>query len=187
MELIALVVTFVVTLALGLPIYAVLGLSVIVYFGLTGINPVTIPHRMFAGLDIFVLLAVPFFMLAGNLMNAGGTTRRLVALADAMVGWLRGGLAYVNVVVSMLFAGISGSAAADTSAVGSIMIRAMSERGYTVRFATAVTVASSTIGPDHTAQHCPGRLCGGGRGVGRRAFLAGFVSPASCWAWRRWR
>jgi C4-dicarboxylate transporter, DctM subunit len=147
MELTALILTFLVTLALGLPIYAVLGLSVIVYFGLTGINPVTIPHRMFAGLDIFVLLAVPFFMLAGNLMNAGGTTRRLVALADAMVGWLRGGLAYVNVVVSMLFAGISGSAAADTSAVGSIMIRAMRERGYTAEFATAVTVASSTIGP----------------------------------------
>lgn len=147
MELAALAATFLVTLALGLPIYAVLGLSVIVYFALSGINPVTIPHRMYAGLDVFVLMAVPFFMLAGNLMNAGGTTRRLVALAEAMVGWVRGGLAHVNVMVSMLFAGISGSAAADTSAVGSIMIPAMRERGYPADFATAVTIASSTIGP----------------------------------------
>lgn len=147
MELAALATTFLVTLALGLPIYAVLGLSVIVYFALSGINPVTIPHRMYAGLDVFVLMAVPFFMLAGNLMNAGGTTRRLVALAEAMVGWVRGGLAHVNVMVSMLFAGISGSAAADTSAVGSIMIPAMRERGYPADFATAVTIASSTIGP----------------------------------------
>lgn len=147
MELSALAITFVVTLLIGLPIYAVMGASVLVYFLLTGVNPITIPHRAFAGIDVFVLMAVPFFMLAGNLMNAGGTTRRLVALADAMVGWVRGGLAHVNVVVSMLFAGISGSAAADTAAVGSIMIRSMKERGYSTEFATSVTISSSLIGP----------------------------------------
>ncbi len=147
MELTALGVCFVMTLLLGLPIYVVLGLSVVVYFALAGINPITIPHRTFAGIDVFVLMAVPFFMLAGNLMNAGGTTRRLVSLADAMVGWVRGGLGHVNVVVSMLFAGISGSAAADTAAVGSIMIKAMRERGYSTAFAASVTISSSLIGP----------------------------------------
>ncbi|WP_272009934.1 TRAP transporter large permease [Roseovarius sp. ZX-A-9] len=147
MELTALAVTFFVTLLIGLPIYAVMGSSVLVYFLLSGVNPITIPHRAFAGIDVFVLMAVPFFMLAGNLMNAGGTTRRLVTLAEAMVGWVRGGLAHVNVVVSMLFAGISGSAAADTAAVGSIMIKSMKERGYSTEFATSVTVSSSLIGP----------------------------------------
>lgn len=147
MELTVLGITFLVTLLIGLPIYVVMGLSVIAYFLLAGINPITIPHRVFAGVDVFVLMAVPFFMLAGNLMNAGGTTRRLIALADAMVGWVRGGLAHVNILVSMLFAGISGSAAADTAAVGSIMIKSMRERGYTAEFATAVTISSSLIGP----------------------------------------
>lgn len=147
MELYALIGTFLLTLIIGLPIYVVLGSSVFIYFLMSGTNPVMIPHRVFAGLDVFVLMAVPFFMLAGNLMNYGGTTRRLIDVAEAMVGWLKGGLAYVNVVVSMLFAGISGSAAADTAAVGSVMIRSMRERGYTPEFATAVTVASSTIGP----------------------------------------
>lgn len=147
MELTVLGLTFLVTLLIGLPIYVVMGLSVIAYFLLAGINPITIPHRVFAGVDVFVLMAVPFFMLAGNLMNAGGTTRRLIALADAMVGWVRGGLAHVNILVSMLFAGISGSAAADTAAVGSIMIKSMRERGYTTEFATAVTISSSLIGP----------------------------------------
>lgn len=147
MELTVLGLTFLVTLLIGLPIYVVMGLSVIAYFLVAGINPVTIPHRVFAGVDVFVLMAVPFFMLAGNLMNAGGTTRRLIALADALVGWVRGGLAHVNILVSMLFAGISGSAAADTAAVGSIMIKSMRERGYTAEFATAVTISSSLIGP----------------------------------------
>lgn len=147
MELTVLGLTFLVTLLIGLPIYVVMGLSVIAYFLLAGINPITIPHRVFAGVDVFVLMAVPFFMLAGNLMNAGGTTRRLIALADAMVGWVRGGLAHVNILVSMLFAGISGSAAADTAAVGSIMIKSMRERGYTTEFAAAVTISSSLIGP----------------------------------------
>ena len=147
MELTALAVTFLLTLLIGLPIYAVMGASVVVYFIFSGVNPVTIPHRAFAGIDVFVLMAVPFFMLAGNLMNAGGTTRRLVALAEAMVGWVRGGLAHVNIVVSMLFAGISGSAAADTAAVGSIMIKSMRERGYPTEFATSVTISSSLIGP----------------------------------------
>ena len=147
MELTALAVTFFLTLLIGLPIYAVMGASVVVYFIFSGVNPVTIPHRAFAGIDVFVLMAVPFFMLAGNLMNAGGTTRRLVALAEAMVGWVRGGLAHVNIVVSMLFAGISGSAAADTAAVGSIMIKSMRERGYPTEFATSVTISSSLIGP----------------------------------------
>lgn len=147
MELYVLLSTFVLTLILGLPIYAVLGSSVFMYFLVSDINLVLIPHRMFAGLDVFVLLAIPFFMLVGNLMNYGGMTRRLIDVAEALVGWMKGGLAYVNVVVSMLFSGISGSAAADTAAVGSIMIRSMPERGYTREFATAVTVASSTIGP----------------------------------------
>jgi len=105
------------------------------------------PQRIFGGINQFPLLAIPMFILAGEIMNHGGITLRLVTFAKTLVGHLRGGLAHVNIVASMLFAGLSGSAVADTSALGSMLIPAMEKDGYTRRFAAAVTAASSVIGP----------------------------------------
>ncbi|MEM8854035.1 MAG: TRAP transporter large permease [Pseudomonadota bacterium] len=109
---------------------------------------ITLLYRnLYNGMDSFPLMAIPFFMLAGELMNRGGITLRLVEFAQALMGHLRGGLAHVNVLSSMLFAGLSGSAVADTSALGSMLIPAMEKQGYTRRFAAAITAASSVIGP----------------------------------------
>ncbi len=104
-------------------------------------------RNIFNGMDNGVLLAIPFFMLAGELMNRGGITERLIDLSQAMIGSVRGGLAQVNILSSMLFAGMSGSAVADTSALGSMLIPAMEKEGYTRKFAAAITAASSVIGP----------------------------------------
>lgn len=105
------------------------------------------PQRIFGGINQFPLLAIPMFILAGEIMNRGGITLRLVQFAKTLVGHFRGGLAHVNIVSSLMFAGLSGSAVADTSALGSMLIPAMEKDGYTRRFAAAVTAASSVIGP----------------------------------------
>jgi tripartite ATP-independent transporter DctM subunit len=105
-----------------------------------------LPQNLVGGIDSFVLLAVPFFVLAGHIMNESKVTDRLVRLAHAIVGAVRGGLGMVNVGVSMLFAGVSGSSTADTAGVGSVLIPQMKERGYTPEFAVAVTASSSVIG-----------------------------------------
>jgi len=148
MLILTLLISFAFFLLIGIPIAFVLGLTPFVAF----ISGGEIPHmlaaqRIFTGMDNPVLMAVPFFILAGNIMSAGGMTRRLVAFCNVLVGSFRGGLAYINVIISMLFAGITGAAVADTSAVGSILIPAMKKEGYDVDFSTAVTATSSTIGP----------------------------------------
>ncbi|MCH2167925.1 MAG: TRAP transporter large permease [Oceanicola sp.] len=104
-------------------------------------------RNLYNGMDSFPLMALPFFMLAGEIMNRGGITTRLVEFSQAFMGHLRGGLAHVNILSSILFAGLSGSAVADTSALGSTLIPAMEKNGYTRRFAAAITAASSVIGP----------------------------------------
>ncbi|NIZ07798.1 TRAP transporter large permease, partial [Pseudooceanicola sp. HF7] len=106
-----------------------------------------IPQKMYAGMDSFVLLCIPGFILAGNLMNAGGITARIVRLAQALVGWMRGGLGLTNVAASMLFGGISGTAAADAASIGGMMIPGMKKAGYPADFSAAITAASSTVGP----------------------------------------
>lgn len=103
--------------------------------------------RLYSGMDSFPLMAVPFFILAGEIMNAGGVTASIVKFSQAMIGHVRGGLAHVNILSSVLFAGLSGSAVADTSALGKMLVPAMEKNGYTRRFAAAVTAASSVIGP----------------------------------------
>ena len=136
-------------MALGVPIVFALGIAPMASFIIEGktLFLKMIVQRTFAGINQFPLMAIPFFILAGELMNRGGITQSLVAFANALVGHLRGGLAHVNIVTSMLFAGISGSAVADTSGVGSIMIPAMEKDGYSRKFAAAITAASSVIGP----------------------------------------
>ncbi|WP_407334125.1 TRAP transporter large permease [Enterovibrio sp. 27052020O] len=104
-------------------------------------------RNIYNGIDSFPLMAIPFFMLAGEVMNRGGITMSLVNFSQSFIGHVRGGLAHVNVMSSMLFAGLSGSAVADTSAIGSMMIPAMEKNGYSRKFAAAITAASSVIGP----------------------------------------
>ena len=138
-----------VLLAVGVPIVFCIGLAGVA--GILVIGPgapwIMIPNSMFNGMDSFPLMAVPFFVLAGELMNRGGITLRLVRFAGAIVGRIRGGLAHANIVSSMFFAGITGSALADTAAIGSILIPAMKEEGYEADFSAAVTASSSLIGP----------------------------------------
>ena len=102
---------------------------------------------MIGGIDSFPLLAVPFFILAGNLMNNAGITNRIYNFALALVGWLKGGLGHVNVVGSVIFAGMSGTAIADAAGLGTIEIKAMKDHGYATEFAVGVTAASATLGP----------------------------------------
>jgi C4-dicarboxylate transporter DctM subunit len=138
---------FVVGLAIGLPVAVTLGLSSMVYLLYAEIPLVVIPQKMYAGMDSFVLLCIPGFILAGNLMNSGGITERIIRFANALVGWMRGGLAQANIAASMLFGGISGTAVADVASVGGMMIPGMKKAGYPGDFSAAVTAASSTVGP----------------------------------------
>ncbi|MCY3725753.1 MAG: TRAP transporter large permease [Rhodobacteraceae bacterium] len=140
---------FLVFLFIGVPVFfAMLAGPGLVLWGIGQERDIAFLYRnIYNGIDSFPLMAIPFFMLAGELMNRGGITRRLVDFAQVMMGHFRGGLAHVNILSSMLFAGLSGSAVADTSALGSMLIPAMEKNGYTRRFAAAVTAASSVIGP----------------------------------------
>lgn len=147
MELLLLLVTFAGTLALGVPVAVCLGLSSLAYILAAGLPVVIIPQRMYAGMDVFVLLCIPGFILAGNLMNYGGVTERIIRFANALVGWMRGGLAMANVADSMMFGGISGTAVADVAATGGVMIPGMKKSGYPADFSAAITAASSTVGP----------------------------------------
>jgi len=149
MEVLVLVLSFVILLALGVPIAFSIGASGILTM-LISIDSIpaftTYAHRMATGLDSFALLAIPFFVLAGNIMNRGGIAIRLINFARVLVGGLPGGLAFVNVIANMLFGAISGSAAAATSAIGSIMGPEMKKEGYDENFSAAVNITSATTG-----------------------------------------
>ena len=148
MLVVTLLISFSIFLIIGVPIAFVLGLTPLVAFLYEGEPPLMlVAQRIFTGMDNPVLMAIPFFILAGNIMSAGGLTQRLVTFCKVLVGSVRGGLAHINVVISMIFAGITGAAVADTSAIGSILIPAMEREGYDVDFSSAVTATSSTIGP----------------------------------------
>ncbi|MBW1659249.1 MAG: TRAP transporter large permease [Deltaproteobacteria bacterium] len=138
---------FFITLALGFPVAFCLGFTA--FAGLLGKGMMLsiMAQRMFTGIDSFPLMAVPFFVLAGELMNRGGTTRRLIDFANVLVGRIPGGLAHTNIVASMFFGGISGSAVADAAAMGTILVPGMVRKGFNPGFSAAVTAASSTMGP----------------------------------------
>ena len=132
----------------GIPVAIAMAGSSLIFVMATGLVPdFVVIHRMVSGIDSFPLLAVPFFILAGNLMNSAGITNRIYNFALALVGWLRGGLGHVNVVGSMIFAGMSGTAIADAAGLGTIEIKAMKDHGYNLEFAVGVTAASATLGP----------------------------------------
>ncbi|MEX0882856.1 MAG: TRAP transporter large permease, partial [Cyclobacteriaceae bacterium] len=144
---ILLFIVFLFLLIIGFPIAFALGISSFVYLLFSDIPLMVIPQKMYAGIDVFVLLSIPGFILAGNLMNASGITSRIIRFCNALLGHIRGGLGLANVGASMLFGGISGTAIADTASIGSVMIPAMKKEGYDVPFSCAVTASSSTIGP----------------------------------------
>lgn len=148
MVLTVLLIALIICIFFGMPIGFSLGVSALCSLASWGSIPLKLMvQRMFTGIDSFPLMAIPFFMLAGELMFSGGMLTRLFKFADALVGHIRGGLGHVNIVASMLFAGITGSALADTAALGSMEIPMMVEGGYDVDYSAAITAASSVVGP----------------------------------------
>ena len=132
----------------GVPVAIAMAGSALIYLLIQDSTPpFVVIHRMVSGIDSFPLLAVPFFILAGNLMNNAGITNRIYNFALALVGWMRGGLGHVNVVGSVVFAGMSGAAIADAAGLGTIEIKAMKDHGYSTEFAVGVTAAPATLGP----------------------------------------
>jgi tripartite ATP-independent transporter DctM subunit len=148
MTTLALIGGFLLFLVIGVPVAIALAGASLIYVMLEGVQPhLVVLHRMIGGVDSFPLLAIPFFIMAGSLMNSAGITNRIYDFALALVGWLKGGLGHVNVVGSVIFAGMSGAAVADAGGLGNIEIRAMRNHGYSADFAVGITGASSTIGP----------------------------------------
>jgi tripartite ATP-independent transporter DctM subunit len=163
------------TLVAGVPVAICLGLASLAYLLFAGIPIVVIPQKMFAGIDVFVLLCIPGFILAGNLMNGGGITERIIRFCTALVGWIRGGLGLTNIAGSMVFAGVSGTAVGDAASIGGVMIPGMTKAGYPGDFSAAVTAASSVIGPI-IPPSVPMIIVGALTGVSvGRMFLAGAV------------
>jgi len=168
--------SFLLLILLRLPIVFAIGISTIATTYYLGLPLQMVAQNMVKGLNVFVLLAVPFFVLAGDIMAAGGIADKLVNFANALVGWMRGGLAMVNILASMFFGGISGSSAADTTAIGSMLIPMMKKKGYEEGFSTAVTITGSVQGilvpPSHNMVIYA--LSAGGVSIGA-LFLAGMV------------
>ena len=139
---------FLVLLSGGLPVAMAMAAAALLYlWWVPSSPPFVVIHRMVSGIDSFPLLAVPFFILAGNLMNTSGITHRIYSYALALVGWLKGGLGHVNVMGSVVFAGMSGTAIADAAGLGTVEVKAMTDHGYDPEFAVGVTAASATLGP----------------------------------------
>lgn len=135
-------------LVFGVPVAIAMLVSALAFLAIEPMGSLlSLPQRMVNGIDSFILMAVPFFVLVGELMNRGGVTRRIFSFADEIVGHLRCGLGHVNILASIIFSGMSGSAVADTSGLGSVEMRAMNDAGYDKEFSAALTAASSTIGP----------------------------------------
>jgi tripartite ATP-independent transporter DctM subunit len=143
-----LLIVFAILMAIGVPIAVSLGLGAAAAIIFTGkFSVLAAFHRMISGIDSYILIAIPFFILAGQLMNTGGITKKLFRFATALVGHIPGGLGHANVVASIIFAGMSGSAVADAGGLGQVEMKAMTDEGYDKEFSAAVTCASATIGP----------------------------------------
>src|SRR5882762_8375838 len=139
---------FLALMLFGLPVAVAMAGASLVYILTSGSVPdIVVAQRMIAGIESFPLLAVPFFILAGNLMNIAGITGRIYDFAVALVGWMKGGLGQVNIIGSVIFSGMSGTAIADAAGLGAIEIKAMTDHGYSKEFSVGVTAASATLGP----------------------------------------
>ena len=179
LAILVLLVSFFVMIFLRFPIAYAVGLSSVFCLMVQGQALTDVCRLMVKGISSFSLMAVPFFITMGVLMGSGGISEKLIALADACVGWMRGGMAMVNIVASYFFGGISGSASADTASIGSIMIPMMVDQGYDADFSTAVTITSSCEGllvpPSHNMVIYA--TTAGGISVGS-LFLAGYLPGA---------
>ena len=177
--ILVLLASFFAMILLRFPIAYAVALSSVFCLLYQGLPLATICQQMVKGISSFSLMAVPFFIVMGCLMGSGGISEKLIALANACVGWMRGGMAMVNIVASYFFGGISGSAAADTASIGSILIPMMVEQGYDDDFSTAVTITSSCEGllvpPSHNMVIYA--TTAGGVSVGS-LFLAGYIPGA---------
>lgn len=131
----------------GAPIYALMALAGAAFIAAAGINPIAVPQKLLKAADSFPLLAAPMYILMGSLMNTSGVTERIFRFATVCAGWWKGGLCHANILGSVIFAGMSGSAVADAGGIGTIEIKAMQDAGYDTETAAAVTAASATIGP----------------------------------------
>jgi TRAP-type C4-dicarboxylate transport system permease large subunit len=140
--------SFLTLMVIGVPVAISMAVASVLYLGFYNVAPdIIAAQRMIAGVESFPLLAVPFFILAGNLMNSAGVTGRIYSFAVSLVGWMKGGLAQVNIIGSVIFSGMSGTALADAAGIGTIEIKAMKDHGYPVEAAVGVTAASATLGP----------------------------------------
>lgn len=177
MTLAILFLSFTILIAMGMPIAFCLAISAILAVFTMDLSALVVMQRMFAGINIYALIAIPFFIYSGEIMLRGGTADRIVRFAQSMVGHWRGGLGQVNVLTSLMFGGISGSAVAGVSAVGGVLIPKMKDEGYDADYAVNVTVAASTLGlvipPSHN-MILYAIAAGGGVSVGA-LFLAGVV------------
>lgn len=180
--MLALSLVFVVTILLGVPVAFCLGLAAITYIALSPSMPFSIlPTVMFGGIDSFPLMAIPFFIMAGDLMGRCGILPKLVDFAESIVGHLRGGLGHVNIMASMLFAGVTGVAIADAAAVGAMLVPSMIKQGYTKGFSAVLTASAAIMGPiipPSVAMLIYAYVYGGGISVAK-LFLAGAV-PGIC-------
>ena len=147
MSILFMILLLLVLMVIGVPVALALALSSLAFVVTNGMPPIIVLANMVNGINSFPLIAVPFFILAGNLMNSAGITTRIFGFARAAVGWMHGGLGHVNVGASVIFAGMSGAAVADAGGLGNIEIKAMRDAGYDTDFAVGITAASSTIGP----------------------------------------
>ncbi|MEW9805053.1 TRAP transporter large permease [Mesorhizobium marinum] len=171
----ATIVTLCALALVGVPIVIALAASVLVFLGISGGWPLSFPQQTIAGISDYILITLPLFILAGGLMNAGGIADRLFAFAGAMFGWLRGGLAHVNVAVSLMFGGMIGTSVADLAGVGSVVIPKMKKEGYPGPFSAALTATASGIGilvPPSSPMILYSAVTGTSLGA---LFLAGFV------------
>ena len=177
---------FILLVALRVPVAFALGIATIPIVMLDiRLTPFIVIDRMFQSYNSFILLAVPFFLLAANLMNSGLITQKLIDFARVLTGWMPGGLGHVNVAVSMLFAGISGSSTADAAGCGKILIPAMVKEGYDTRFAIAITACSSVMGviiPPSILMVVWGGVMQISVGA---LFLARVMTRCECGTWRR--
>lgn len=147
MSILVMILLLLVLMVIGVPVAFSLALAALAFVITNGMPPIIVLANMVNGINSFPLIAVPFFILAGNLMNSAGITTRIFNFARAAVGWMHGGLGHVNVGASVIFAGMSGAAVADAGGLGNIEIKAMRDAGYDTDFAVGITAASSTIGP----------------------------------------
>ena len=169
MDILVLFGTFILLVILTIPIGYAIGISTLVTLVcFTNMPLALITQNAITGVDSFPLMAIPFFMLAGNLMSTGGVARRIVDFCDTLLGWITGGLAIVTTLACMIFAAISGSAMATTSAIGGFMIPEMTKRGYDKAFSASLAASAGTIGVIIPPQHPLCHLCRGHQPVGER-------------------